>query len=181
MKKMLVFSTGFWGAGMAVLFLLLLVFMPLSGLIFLYLCKNIGAFCFFLLTLFNFVTMILYIKQFAKHLFSLYIFDDEKILVKGLFFKQYSLYYEKMSSIEMASYVHGVLNSSLGSKHHYVCFSYDKFDPKYRNQINRWKTDKRSVKVEYTPKLCAFLLDVLPSRQRNKLLVSKNRSDLKEG
>lgn len=179
MRKMFVFSTGFWGAGIAIVFLLFLLLFPLSGLIFVYLCKNVGAFCFFLMSLFVFFIIILYIKQFAKHLFSLYIFDEEKIMVKGLFFKQYSLYYEKMSSIEIASYVHGVLNSSLGSKYHYICFSYDKFDSKYRNQINYWRSNERCIKVEYSPKLRAFLLDVLPSRQCNKFLVSMKQSNLK--
>lgn len=179
MRKMFVFSTGFWGAGIAIVFLLLLVFFPLFGLIQVCIYHDFGAYYFLIMGFVAFFSGGFVIYRDGKDLYSLYIFDEEKILVKGLFFKQYSLYYEKMSSIEIASYVHSVLNFSLGSKHHYICFSYDKFDSKYRNQINRWKTDKRSIKVEYTPKLRAFLLDVLPSRQCNKFLVSMKQSNLK--
>jgi len=140
--------------------------------------QEISTFFLLVMCLLTSICFVFCIKHYAKKLYAWASFDNEKVQVKGLFFKPYSLEYEKLSCVEIAGYAYGMMKSPQSPMQGFICLSYDKFDSKYRNRVNQWEINDRRVKLQYSPKLCQFLLQVLPQRQANMLSKSLEKSGL---
>lgn len=111
------------------------------------------------------VVWALYIKEVRNQLYSWGHFYDEGVQVKTLFSKVHTMEYKKCRGCGIGYYIHGVLNSNVGSKIFYIFFSYDVFDESYRAHMNLWKPTQTQIKVEFSKKLYNYLLEVLPSKQ----------------
>ena len=114
------------------------------------------------------ILLIIYMRQVRMDLqcYSWGVFTENCIKIKTLFSKKtIEIEYEKCRSIGIGMYVHGVLNSDLGSKEKFIFFSYESFEEKYRLNINQWKPSTTRIKVGYSKKLYDYLLTVLPKQQ----------------
>lgn len=117
------------------------------------------------------IFMIIVIRQTRLYLlcYSWGTFDENGVHVKSLFSKNFEIEYAKCKSIGIGLYVHGVLNSDLGSKEKYIFFSYGGFREQFRLNINQWQPNETRIKVKYSKKLYNYLLTVLPEEQANVL------------
>lgn len=118
------------------------------------------------------IIAIIYMRQVRIDLqcYSWGMFNEKGIQIKTLFSKKnIEIEYKKCQSIGIGLYVHGVLNSKLGSKEKFIFFSYRAFDEKYRLNINLWKPSATRVKVGFNKELYEYLLTVLPKQQANWL------------
>lgn len=111
----------------------------------------------------------LYIKDKCEQLYSWGYFRDEGIRVKALFSKERTIEYNKCRSCGIGYYIHGVLNSKIGTKVFYVFFSYDVFNESYRTNMNLWRPSQVQIKVEFSKKLYDYLMEVLPQKQSEML------------
>ena len=105
------------------------------------------------------------IHKFSLLFYSWGTFDEKGIHIKSLFSKNFEIEYAKCKSIGIGLYVHGVLNSDLGSKEKYIFFSYGGFREQFRLNINQWQPNETRIKVKYSKKLYEYLLTVLPKQQ----------------
>lgn len=110
-----------------------------------------------------------YMHQVGIQLYSWGTFSDKGIQIKTLISRRYIVDYAKCKSIGIGMYVHGILNSNVGSKVKFIFFSYEPFDEKYRFAINLWRPTKTRVKVVFDRKLYEYLLTVLPENQARHL------------
>lgn len=111
----------------------------------------------------------LYLKQIAIQLYSWGKFEKDGVLVRTLFAKKHYILYEKCNDIGIGSYVHGLLNSRMGSKIHFIYLSYDYVPVTHKNAINLWKPSKTGIKIQFSQTLYAHLLTVLPAKKARGL------------
>ena len=106
----------------------------------------------------------------SKQFFSRGEFGKDEIRVKTIFSKPTSLPYKNCVSCGIGWYIHGVLNSNLGTKVYFIFFSYNAFNESFRHCINLWKPSTTQIKTQFDPKLYAYLIEVLPKKQREMLV-----------
>ena len=119
---------------------------------------------------FAFALLIAYIAYQNRYsLFAFGHFDFEGVHIKCLFSPEDFIPYTNFNYIGIGMYVHGVMNTKLGSKHFYIILSCEGFDEKLKLDINRWKASEKRIKAGFDPKLYKHLLMVLPTKQKLKL------------
>ena len=91
-------------------------------------------------------------------------FSDNHVVIRTLFKKPRMINYKEFTHCGIASYIHGVLNTSLGSTVRYVILTKGAFPSEYCEKINLWKFDEETVRVEYSKELVEYLLNVLPRK-----------------
>lgn len=102
--------------------------------------------------------------------FSWGVFNEKGIQIKTPFSRKHiEIEYAKCKSIGIALYVHGVMNSDVGSKVKYIFFSYEPFNEEFRLNINQWQPSPTRIKVGFDKKLYDYLLTVLPEEQADCL------------
>ena len=111
-----------------------------------------------------------YIRQISRDLYSWGLFKRDRITVHTWFQPSYDFIYSKCRNCGIAYYTHGVLNSSLGTKHYYIYLSYNSFDEGFRCRINRFKITQTQLKVSFRQDLFEHLMLVLPPKQANHLV-----------
>lgn len=112
----------------------------------------------------------LIIRKYAIQFYGWGVFNEKGIQIKTLFSrKPIEIEYAKCKSIGIGLYVHGVMNSDVGSKVKYIFFSYEPFNEEFRLNINQWQPAPTRIKVEFSKKLYDYLLTVLPEEQADCL------------
>lgn len=111
-----------------------------------------------------------YIRQISRELYSWGTFKSDKVIVRTWFQPSFDFIYSKCRGCGIAYYTHGVLNSSLGTKHYYIYLSYDSFDERFRGAINKFKITQTQLKVSFRQDLFEHLILVLPPKQANHLM-----------
>ena len=140
-----------------------------------------------LMCLFATVISVIYLKQVSNQLYSWGTFTDKEVRVKSLFSKEYTIMYSKCCGVGIASYVHGVLNSGIGTEIYFIYLSYDCLPARFKNNINLWKPSKDRIKVKFDPKLYDYLLTVLSKKQVYSLqrdydmMLEKEKEKKKQG
>ena len=120
---------------------------------------------------FAFALLIAYIAYQNRYsLFAFAYFGSDGVHIKCLFSPESFIPYTNFNYIGIGMYVHGVMNTKLGSKLFYIIFSCEGFDEKLKLNINHWKASKTRIKAGFDPKLYKHLLMVLPPKQKLKLL-----------
>lgn len=114
--------------------------------------------------------LVIYAKQFMQILYSWGLFDENGVSITTAFSRSYSIEYSKCKSCGIGYYVHGILNSGVGTKQYFIYLSYDKFDESFRTKMNFWKPTSSQLKVGFDPELFSFLIEVLPYKLANCLL-----------
>jgi hypothetical protein len=112
----------------------------------------------------------IYIKSIGNQLYSWGYFTSEGVRIKTCFSKKTIMVYEKCSGCGIGLYTHGILNSKVGTRMYFIYLSYDKFDERFREDINLWKTSQTRIKVQFDSKLYDYLLTVLPKKQLRMLM-----------
>ena len=113
----------------------------------------------------------LYINSISYQLYSWGTFTNDSIQMTTGLTKKNTLLYEQCKGCGIGFYIHGILNSSIGTKIWYIYFSYDMFDENYRSKINLWKSSPTQIKVQFNKKLYEYLLTVLPKKQSQMLFL----------
>ena len=111
----------------------------------------------------------LYIRNVSNQLYSWGLFQNEGVRVMIGLSKSSVIIYEKCKACGIGSYIHGILNSKVGTKIYYIYLSYDAFDETFRTHINLWKPSKTQIKLEFSKKVYEHLIDVLPNKQKQML------------
>lgn len=110
-----------------------------------------------------------YLKKITIKIYAWGCFDNNSVRITALFTKPFSIVYSKCFGCGIGYYTHGILNSKVGSKIHYIFLSYDRFDEQYRERINLWRPTKTQIKVKFCKELYDFLIAVLPKTQARML------------
>lgn len=105
----------------------------------------------------------------ADQFVSIGIFEKDKVIVKCLFRKTYSISYDKFKDAGIAYYIHGVLNSPLGSRVNYIYFAGRKLSDEQKCNVNFLKPSKSFVKLGYNRKNYDDLMKVLPDELSDML------------
>lgn len=108
---------------------------------------------------------IINVWKICDQLYTVGTFYSERIDIKPLIHKKYSIKYKDLSSIGIGYYYHGFQNQNLGIKMCFIFFSQEKFDEQYRDRINLWKPSLQQVKVEFDIDLYNYLIQILPQKQ----------------
>lgn len=120
---------------------------------------------FLIFSLFVFVCFI----GLANHFVSIGIFEKDKVIVKCIFRKTYSISYDKFKDVGIGYYTHGVLNSSLGSNVSYIYFACGKLKDEQKYNINLLKPSKSFVKLGFSKKNYDDMIEVLPAELSDML------------
>ena len=110
------------------------------------------------------------IKSTAIQLYSWGRFTSDSVQVVTGFKQSGTIMYNRCCGCGIGYYTHGILNSQCGTKIYFIFLSYDKFDECFRSKINLWKPSSTQIKVEFSEKLYAYLLTVLPKAQSQMLI-----------
>ena len=119
----------------------------------------------FIMCIFLGSLLLYYSFSVANQLFTWCEFCEKYIIIKTLFYRPYKIYYSKCSDVGIGYYIHGVLNSHLGTKIKYIYFSYYKVEKTYKSHINLLKPTKTFIKIGYRKSTYEFLLKNLPPKQ----------------
>lgn len=103
-------------------------------------------------------------KRNHYRLFTVAEFGENHVVIRTLFKKPRTVNYDEFKCCCMAYYIHGVLNTSLGSTVRYVILSKEPFPSEYRERVNLWKFDEDTIRVGYSKELVEYLLNVLPRK-----------------
>ena len=112
----------------------------------------------------------LYIKSIRNQLYSWGYFTSDGVQIMTYFSKSTTMVYEKCKGCGIGFYIHGILNSKVGTKIYFIYLSYDMFNERFREDINLWKPSQTRIKVQFDAKLYDYLLTVLPEKQSRMLL-----------
>ncbi len=93
-------------------------------------------------------------------------FRGDGVEIKSPFRKKYVIEYSKCADIGVGYYIHGVLNSKIGSKVIFIYLSYNKIGESHKRNMNLLHPSGTFVKLAYSEKLSQFLLKALPKPQR---------------
>lgn len=110
-----------------------------------------------------------YLYQNSTQLYAFGKFQKDGVYVKKPFAPPSIFPYSKCKSVGIGYYVHGVLNSRVGTKVYFIYFSKDRFDEQYREHMNLWKPSAKHIKVAFDRKLYDYLRSVLPPEHVRRL------------
>lgn len=108
-------------------------------------------------------------KKLSRDLFSWGIFDKDKVIVKTLFSKDIVIEYDKCCDVGVSYYVHGVLNSKVGTKSLHIYFSYSILNEQQKSNINLMHNSETFIKLSFNKKHYNYLIGVLPKKQAEML------------
>ncbi len=111
------------------------------------------------------VVLILYLMMVSIQLYSWGYFKSSEVTIKSFLSKPYSIQYSKCCGCGIGYYTHGILNSHVGTKVHFIYLSYEPFVEKYRSKMNLWKPSNTRIKVKFSKELYDYLISVLPKTQ----------------
>lgn len=106
--------------------------------------------------------------------FSWGFFDEDRVTVKRLFKKTYTIEYSKCKDVSVAYYINGI--SKFNPKVVYIYFSYNIIDEKYKSHINLIHPSNTFIKVGFSKKLYRYLLMTLPDELAEELERSVNQA-----
>lgn len=125
------------------------------------------------------VFLIVYLITISNQLYSWGYFGDKSVIVRSLFRRTFEIEYSKMIDIGVGHYVHTLGLTGAGPIYSFIYLSSEYVEPKYKFNINKKRPSKRFIKLVYSKKNIAFLLNVLPKKQAKALLSSCNNVDIK--
>lgn len=105
----------------------------------------------------------------AMQLYTWCEFQKDNVTVRTLFHGKYQVDYVNCTDVGVGYYVHGVLNSNIGTKVPFIYLSCHKVDAKYKCQMNQLKPSRTCIKIGFRQKTYQYLLDHLPPKQRSML------------
>ncbi len=105
----------------------------------------------------------------SETMYCWYVFNEEGIVVKNIFKRTYLVSYSEFANVGIGYYIHGVMNSDIGSKMYYIFFSKQMIDDQYKSQINLVKPSKTFLKIGFNQKTYQYLVEHL-SNSHVKLL-----------
>jgi len=114
----------------------------------------------------------------SEMLYSWYEFREEGVVVKSLFKRSYFVLYSQCNIVGIGYYIHGTLNSNVGSKLYYIYLSNQLIDEKYRHHMNLLIPSKSCLKIGYNKKTYEFLIQHLPKSQAVSLEADAKRLSL---
>ena len=114
----------------------------------------------------------------SEMLYSWYEFREEGVVVKNLFKKSYLVLYSQCSTVGIGYYIHGILNSNVGSKLYYIYLSNQLIDEKYRHHMNLLNPSKNCLKIGYNRKTYEYLLQHLSESQSISLKADAKKLSL---
>ena len=125
------------------------------------------------LCVFASILCVAYMVRYSDRLFSWGVFEEDRVVVKNPFKRIFYIEYDKLVDVGFGYYVHGILNTQVGSKVNYIYLSCVYLTEKDKINTNLLPITNKFVKVGYSEKLYNYLIDVLPEKQSRKLKRSK--------
>ncbi len=116
-----------------------------------------------------------YLWTVRNQFFSFGVFNEQSVRVSVLFSPHFELEYKQCVGCGIGYYIHGILNTNIGSKVFFIYLSLDPFDERYRTQINLWKPSDARIKVQFSEKLYQYLMNNLPGKQAAMLQQDYNQ------
>ena len=116
--------------------------------------------------------------KYGAYVFSWCELSENEVIIKTWFKKPYIIRYDQCSDIGIGFYIHGVMNSSLGSKHYYIYLSYGRIDESLKSRINHLVSSKTCLKIGYNRKTYEYLLQHLPKSKAISLKADAKKLSL---
>ena len=172
MKSLFRYIGNYLTVFLAFAYLLLLLLPVMLAVIILNSQMNYATAFITLMCIMTVIVLIIYGKKVSlfSQLYTWCIFEDDGVAIKTLFSKKYKLYYTQCRDIGVIYYIHGILNSRLGSKQFFIYLSYDMIPAKCINEANHLIPTKTTIKISYNKSTFNYLTSVLPKKQKEILM-----------
>jgi len=111
-------------------------------------------------------------------MYTWYEFRKDSVVVKNLFKKSDTVYFKELPIVGIAYYIHGIMGSSVGSRHCYIYMTNQRIDNKYKDHINLLVSSKTFLKIGFNQKTYAYLMEHLSNSQKLSLSADAKRLGL---
>ena len=109
------------------------------------------------------------IKKVSRDLYSWGEFRQDKLILKTLFCKKVEIAYDVFCDVGISYYIHGVLNTKLGTKVRFIYLSTSVLNEQQKSNINVMHISKNFIKLRFNKNTYNYLISILPPRQAKML------------